>query len=113
MNQTDSSEICTKFKVRKKQRSIYELAKVGYFRYSAYNQQTGESWHNYAVCLMLVSHDLTGARDAFKTALNLSPQDKKIISNFNTLIQDKDFMGMESWDAYSEMMVEQQKQNKT
>jgi len=29
---------------------IYELADVGFFRHAAITQQSGDAWHNYALC---------------------------------------------------------------
>jgi len=79
-----------------------------FFRHAALSYQSGESWHNYAICLMLVFRDFKNVREALKAAVRFSPHDKRIINNFDTLIQDEDFMGMKSWNVYDEMRTEQQ-----
>ena len=41
---------------------VYNMACAGFFRHAALSQQSGESWHNYAICLMLVFRDFKNAR---------------------------------------------------
>jgi len=43
---------------------------------------------------MLVHQDLEGARRAFMHAMKLSPNNKTLSSNFNVLLQDKDYLGL-------------------
>merc|ERR1712150_380209 len=80
----------------------YDLADAGFYRQAVINDHSGESWHNYAMCRMLVYHDLSLARDCFISALKVSPHNKRIIQNFNVLIQDRAYMNRPNWDAYDE-----------
>eukprot|EP00592_Proboscia_alata_P000879 CAMPEP_0194372564 /NCGR_PEP_ID=MMETSP0174-20130528/20949_1 /TAXON_ID=216777 /ORGANISM="Proboscia alata, Strain PI-D3" /LENGTH=607 /DNA_ID=CAMNT_0039151173 /DNA_START=102 /DNA_END=1922 /DNA_ORIENTATION=- len=77
--------------------NVYDLADVGFYRQATINNHSGESWHNYAICRMLVYHDLPSARDCFISALKASPHNNKIILNFNVLIQDQDYMNKPNW----------------
>ena len=86
----------------------YNLANSGFFKAKALFDQSGESWHNYALCRMLVYHDLEGARDAFIRAVVASPHDNRISKNFNMLIQDKDYYGRTPpWDCFDEFQAHQ------
>ncbi len=58
---------------------------------------------------MLVTSDLESSRKSFIQAMILAPHDKRIISNFNTLLQDCDFMGNRSRNAYEEYLQSIQK----
>ena len=89
---------------------IYNLSYIGFYRHAAFSQQTGDSWHNYALCRMLVFRDMPGARDAFLRALKLSPsnENQKIVNNFNILLQNSEYMGTERqqpWDAFDELRI--------
>ena len=85
--------------------TCYNLADSGFYKQKALFDQSGESWHNYALCRMLVYHDLAGARDAFIRAVHASPHDKRITTNFNVLIQDPDYYGRPApWDCFDECM---------
>ena len=87
-------------------KSIYELPCAGFYRHSAFVDQSAESWHNYALCLMLAFNDLLGARDAFVYALEKSPHSKFVIANFNFLLQDSEFLGSKrplDWTIFDEV----------
>lgn len=71
----------------------YHIATAAFYLQTIICSEHPDNWHNYALCQMLVQHDLTGARESFIQAMNSSPQDKRIISNFNYLLRDPDFMG--------------------
>jgi hypothetical protein len=91
-----------------KSATVYNLANAGFYKTKALFDQSGESWHNYALCRMLVYKDLEGARDAFIRAVSASPHDKRIAKNFNILIQDPDFYGRDPpWDCFDEYNAHQ------
>jgi hypothetical protein len=86
-------------------KSSYHVATAAFYLQSLCNDHDpAESFHNYALCQMLVISDFEGARKSFLQAMILAPQDKRIISNFNTLLQDRDFMGDASRNAYDEYL---------
>ena len=86
----------------------YNLANSGFFKAKALLDQSGESWHNYALCRMLVYKDLEGARDAFIRAVVAAPHDKRISQNFNILIQDVDYFARDPpWDCWDEFQAHQ------
>ena len=89
----------------------YELAHT-IFRHAAIVHDSCTAWHNYALCQMLVYHDLNKARKSFMSALkacamNLSPN-QLIIQNFNVLLQDPEYLGAtneEQIDAFDEILA--------
>jgi hypothetical protein len=63
-----------------------------------------EGWHNYALCQMLVHHNLPGAWSSFVQAMIISPQERRIISNFNYLLQSPEFLGDPTRNAHYEYL---------
>jgi hypothetical protein len=88
---------------REQAKSAYHVATAAFYLQSICNDHA-ESFHNYALCQMLVTSDLESARKSFIQAMILAPHDKRIISNFNTLLQDGDFMGNRSRNACEEYL---------
>ncbi|KAL7553198.1 hypothetical protein ACHAWF_016480 [Thalassiosira exigua] len=83
----------------------YRIASAAFFLQSVCNERDpAESWHNYALCQMLVHRDLHGARESFTQAMICSPRDKRIISNFNTLLQDQDYIDDPTSNAHEEFL---------
>jgi len=87
----------------------YDLAEAGFFRQAAYQQETssyrkGICWCNYALCRMMVYKDWNGAREYFLRGVNASPHDARIVRLFKILINDVDFMGLNTakWSVYDE-----------
>jgi tetratricopeptide (TPR) repeat protein len=77
--------------------SIYEIAKGAFYLQAVSNEEDpAESWHNYALCQMLVYDDLECARESFHQAIVASPHDRRIISNFNALLQQTEFLGLQT-----------------
>lgn len=79
--------------------SVYSIASAAFYLQAVSNEDSpgasaSENWHNYAMCQMLVHHDLPGARRSFLRALKLNPHNKTLISNFNALLQDEDYLGL-------------------
>ena len=77
--------------------SAYDISSTAFYLQAVSNENSpggSENWHNYALCLMLVQHDLPSARKSFIRALQLSPHNKTLISNFNVLLQDKEYLGL-------------------
>ena len=73
--------------------SQYEIATAAFYLQAVTNEdKPDESWHNYALCQMLVHSDLEGAKESFLCALDHAPRDRRIISNFNVLLQDEEYM---------------------
>ena len=87
------------------QKSSYHIATAAFYLQPICNDhEPAESWHNYALCQMLVHHDLCGARESFTQAMIRAPRDKRIVSNFNTLLQDEDYMNDPTKTAYEEYL---------
>ena len=85
--------------------SSYRIAAAAFYLQSMCNEgNPAESWHNYALCQMLVHRDLEGARDSFLRAMRCRPRDRRIISNFDTLLQDEEFMGEPTRNAHEEYL---------
>ena len=78
--------------------SVYEISSAAFYLQAVSNEDTpnGENWHNFGLCQMLVHRDLAGARQSFLKALKLSPHNKRIVYNFNVLLQDKDYLGLQT-----------------
>ena len=75
-------------------KSAYTIATAAFYLQSICSEHDpAESHHNYALCQMLVLGDFTGARESFLQAMKCSPRDTRIIANFNTLLQDPDYLG--------------------
>ncbi len=80
--------------------SAYSIASAAFYLQAVSNEDVpggidkSENWHNYAMCQMLVHHDLPCARRSFLRALKLNPHNKTLISNFNVLLQDEDYLGL-------------------
>lgn len=86
-------------------RSAYHIATAAFYLQPICNDhEPAESWHNYALCQMLVHHDLAGAKESFIQAMSYAPRDKRIISNFNTLLQDEDYMNDNTSNAYEKYL---------
>lgn len=83
--------------------SIFAIARGAFFL-QANKEDTAESWHNYALCQMLVYDDLEGARDSFRRAIIDSPHDRRIISNFNALLQHSEFLVLQT-NAHEEYLA--------
>lgn len=84
----------------------YEVATAAFYLQSVCNEDDpAESWHNYALCQMLVHSDLDGAKESFLQAMISSPHDRRIISNFNTLLNDVSFMGDPTKNAHEEFLT--------
>ncbi|KAL3804333.1 hypothetical protein HJC23_011261 [Cyclotella cryptica] len=76
-------------------KSLYAIAREAFYLQAVSNDSdSGESWHNYALCQMLVYRDLQGARESFRRAIMASPTDRRIISNFNALLQNSAYLGL-------------------
>ena len=73
-----------------------------YYQSISNDRNRALSLHNYALCQMLVTNDLEGARKSFIESLTLAPKDKHIVLNFNVLLQDPDFLGDARRNAYDE-----------
>ena len=87
------------------ERSSYQVATAAFFLQSVCNEHDpAESWHNYGLCQMLVHNNLSGARESFTQAMIHTPQDKRIISNFNTLLQDDYYLADPMSSAYEEYL---------
>merc|ERR1711957_163226 len=83
----------------------YQIASAAFYLQSVSNEENpAESWHNYALCQMLVHNDLNGARESFIQAMMCEPQDRRIISNFNTLLVDEGFIGDPTRNAHDEFL---------
>ena len=77
--------------------SAYDIASTAFYLQAVSNEGArggSENWHNYAICQMLVHHDLPCARMCLLRALKLNPHNKTLISNFNALLQDEDYLGL-------------------
>lgn len=84
-------------------KSSYHVAQWAFYYQSISNDHNrAKSLHNYALCQMLVANDLKGARKSFIESITLAPKDKLIVLNFNTLLQDQDFLGDARRNAYDE-----------
>eukprot|EP01082_Thalassiosira_pseudonana_P011825 g10071.t1 g10071 contig4:1162765-1164916(-) len=82
----------------------YKIADVAFYMQAVRDEvDVAESWHNYALCQMLVCDYLKGARKSFRQALIASPHNRRVISNFNSLLQDADYLGPEK-SAYDEYL---------
>ena len=78
-------------------KSTYDIASTAFYLQAVSNEGLpggSENWHNYGLHQMLVQNDLPSARRCFMRALNLNPHNKTLISNFNVLLQDEDYMGL-------------------
>lgn len=85
--------------------SVFAIAQGAFYLQAVgYDEETAESWHNYALCQMLVYSDLEGARESFHRAIIASPHDKRIISNFNALLQHSEFLGLQT-NAHEEYVA--------
>ena len=92
-----------KNEVSEQVKSPYHVAQWAFYYQSISNDHNrAKSMHNYALCQMLVANDLEGARKSFIESLTLAPKDKHIVLNFNVLLQDQDFLGDASRNAYDE-----------
>jgi len=92
-----------KNEVSEQDKSSYHVATWAFYYQSISNDRNRAlSLHNYALCQMLVTNDLEGARKSFIESLTLAPKDKHIVLNFNVLLQDPDFLGDASRNAYDE-----------
>ena len=91
-----------KNEVSEQVKSSYHVATWAFYYQSISNDHRAKSLHNYALCQMLVANDLEGARKSFIESLTLEPKDKHIVLNFNVLLQDQDFLGDASRNAYDE-----------
>lgn len=87
----------------------FDLAEAGFFRQAAYQQnsssiQKGISWCNYGLCRMIAYRDWDGARECFRRGIYAAPYEGKIVSIFEILLHDKDFMGLEKneWGVFDE-----------
>jgi len=97
---------------REPAKSSYQIATASFYLQSVCSDHDpAESWHNYAICQMLVHHDLDSARESFTQAMIRSPQDNRIISNFNTLLQDHDFLGDPNRNAHEEFLQSRKNEN--
>ena len=54
--------------------------------------------------MFVLDNDLSGARESFTQAMLHSPRDERIISNFNTLLQDEDYIGDHQCNAHEEYL---------
>lgn len=82
---------------RSNRASVYDISSSAFYLQAVSNEDSpgaSENWHNYAMLQMLVHQDLEGARRAFMHAMKLSPNNKTLSSNFNVLLQDKDYLGL-------------------
>lgn len=76
-------------------KSQYEIATAAFYLQAVCNEdRPDESWHNYALCQMLVHSDLEGAKESFLCAMDHAPRDKRIVSNFNVLLRDEEYLNM-------------------
>lgn len=86
-------------------KSIFTIATSAFHLQAVSNENNpAESWHNYALCQMLVHDDLEGSRESFRRAIMASPHDRRIISNFDALLQHSEFMGMQT-NAHEEYLA--------
>ncbi|KAL9180936.1 hypothetical protein ACHAXT_009741 [Thalassiosira profunda] len=84
----------------------YTIATAAFYLQSICSEHDpAESHHNYALCQMLVLGDLDGARESFLQAMKCSPRDTRIIANFNTLLQDPDYLGDPASNAHELFLV--------
>ena len=71
----------------------YEIATAAFYLQAVSNEdRPEESWHNYALCQMLVHSDLEGAKESFLCAMDHAPRDRRIISNFDVLLRDEEYL---------------------
>ena len=85
--------------------SIFAIATSAFYLQAVGNDKDpAESWHNYALCQMLVYDDLEGSRESFHHAMMASPHDRRIISNFNALLQHSEFLGLQT-NAHEEYLA--------
>lgn len=78
-------------------KSTYDIASTAFYLQAVSNEGLpggSENWHNYGLHQMLVQNDLPSARRCFMRALNLNPHNKTLISNFNVLLRDEDYLGL-------------------
>jgi tetratricopeptide (TPR) repeat protein len=86
-------------------KSVYAIARGAFYLEAVGNEnEPAESWHNYALCQMLVYGDLQGARESFHRAIIVAPHDRRIISNFNALLQRNEYLGL-STNAHEEYLA--------
>jgi ankyrin repeat protein len=74
----------------------YDLAKFGFFRYSATTVNNSYGWECYAICLFLVYKEFTASFDAFMEAFKTDPENLKLRKNFDHMMtffhgKDKDY----------------------
>lgn len=86
-------------------KSIYAIARAAFYLQAVGNEDDkAESWHNYALCQGLVYGDLQGSRESMTRAMMNSPHDRRIISNFNALLQRSEFLGLDT-NAHEEYLA--------
>lgn len=84
--------------------SVYEIARCAFYLQAVGDEKDlAESWHNWALVQMLVYGDLEGARESFHRAIMASPQDRRIISNFNALLQRSEYLNLQT-NAHEEYL---------
>jgi tetratricopeptide (TPR) repeat protein len=74
----------------------YDIASCAFHLEAVSNDgdSSGDSWHNLALCQMLVHQDLSGARRSFLRALQQSPNNKTLSLNYNVLLQDDAYLNL-------------------
>jgi hypothetical protein len=73
--------------------SVYDISSAAFYLQAVSNEDSSggsENWRNDAMLQMR----LAGARSSFLRAMKLSPSNKTLTSNFNVLLQDKDYLGL-------------------
>lgn len=66
---------------------IFRQADVGFFRYKAMSSNTALAAHNYAASRYLIFNDFLGSFDSFLTGFKYDAKDKKLRSNFDTMMR--------------------------
>lgn len=65
----------------------YDLAKGGFFRSAtAQKPNSGWAWHNYALVLQLIYHDMSAAEECYVRALLNDPRNKILQQNFDNFL---------------------------
>jgi hypothetical protein len=80
--------------------SEYDIASSAFLLQAVANGELSggsENFHNLALCQMLVQQDLLRARGSFLRAMKQAPSNKTLSSNYNVLLQDKDFLNHQKY----------------
>lgn len=73
---------------------VFNLAKIGFFRFSANSDSCGPSWHNYAACTFLIYNDYKTSFESYLNAFKYDAANKGMKHNFDIMMTH--FFGSDS-----------------